>query len=161
MADPVLEPLTIKKLTLRNRVVSTSHAPGYAENGRPKARYQLYHEEKARGGIGMTMFGGSSNIAPDSASVFGGQIYVGDDGIIPYFQEFSERVHRHGAALICQITHMGRRTVWNADNWVPTIAPSRIREHQHSVCRQRLWDRLRGFHNGVFLADRSDRRERR
>ena len=72
MADPVLEPLTIKKLTLRNRVVSTSHAPGYAENGRPKARYQLYHEEKARGGIGMTMFGGSSNIAPDSASVFGG-----------------------------------------------------------------------------------------
>ncbi|MBN36349.1 MAG: N-methylproline demethylase [Rhodospirillaceae bacterium] len=131
MADPLLQPLTIKNLTLRNRVVSTSHAPGYAQDGRPKARYQLYHEEKARGGIGMTMFGGSSNIAPDSASVFGGQIYVGDDGIIPYFQEFSERVHKHGAALVCQITHMGRRTVWHADNWVPTIAPSRIREHQH------------------------------
>ena len=77
------------------------------------------------------MFGGSSNVAPDSASVFGGQIYVGDDAVIPWFQEFSERIHRHGAALICQITHMGRRTVWHADNWVPTIAPSRIREPQH------------------------------
>jgi len=131
MTDPLLTPFTIKKLTLRNRVVSTSHAPGHAQDGRPKARYQLYHEEKARGGIGMTMFGGSSNVAPDSASVFGGQIYVGDDGIIPYFQEFSERVHKHGAALICQITHMGRRTVWHADNWVPTIGPSRVREPQH------------------------------
>jgi len=29
------------------------------------------------------------------------------------------------------------------------------------VCRQRLWDRLSGFHKGVFLAHRSDRRERR
>jgi 2,4-dienoyl-CoA reductase-like NADH-dependent reductase (Old Yellow Enzyme family) len=131
MTDPLLQPFTIKKLTLRNRVVSTSHAPGYARDGRPKERYQRYHEEKARGGIAMTMFGGSSNIAPDSASVFGGQIYVGDDGIIPFFQQFSQRVHSHGAALICQITHMGRRTVWHADNWLPTIAPSRIREHQH------------------------------
>lgn len=131
MTDPILQPLTIKKLTLRNRVVSTSHAPGYAVDGRPGERYQRYHEEKAKGGLALTMFGGSSNIAADSASVFGGQIYVGDDGIIPYLQQFSERVHRHGAALICQITHMGRRTVWHADNWVPTIAPSRIREHQH------------------------------
>ncbi len=131
MTDPILQPLTIKKLTLRNRVVSTSHAPGYAVDGRPGERYQRYHEEKAKGGLALTMFGGSSNIAADSASVFGGQIYVGDDGIIPYLQQFSERVHRHGAALICQITHMGRRTVWHTDNWVPTIAPSRIREHQH------------------------------
>ena len=68
---------------------------------------------------------------PNSASVFGGQIYVGDDSIIPCFQDFSQRIHRHGAALICQLTHMGRRTVWHAGNWVPTIAPSRVREPQH------------------------------
>ena len=129
--DPILEPFTLKHLQLRNRIISTSHAPGYAEDGKPKQRYQLYHEEKAKGGIALTMFGGSSNIAPDSASVFGGQIYVGDDSIIPYFERFSERIHRHGAGLICQITHMGRRTVWNADHWLPTLASSRVREPQH------------------------------
>lgn len=129
--DPVLMPFELKGLRLKNRIMSTSHAPGYAEEGRPKLLYQLYHEEKAKGGVALTMFGGSSNIAPDSASVFGGQIYVGDDGILPYFKEFAHRVHRHGAALICQITHMGRRTVWNADHWLPTIAPSRVREPQH------------------------------
>ncbi len=130
-ADPLLQPFRLKGLTLKNRIMSTAHAPGYAEDGKPGLRYQLYHEEKAKGGLALTMFGGSSNVAPDSASVFGGQIYVGDDAIIPVFQEFSQRIHRHGAALICQITHMGRRTVWHADNWVPTIGPSRIREPQH------------------------------
>lgn len=131
MSDPLLQPFRLKGLTLKNRIMSTSHAPGYAEDGKPDLRYQLYHEEKAKGGLALTMFGGSSNVAPDSASVFGGQIYVGDDAVIPYFQAFSERIHRHGAALICQITHMGRRTVWHADNWVATIGPSRLREPQH------------------------------
>ena len=129
--DPVLQPFELKALTLRNRIVSTSHAPGYAEHGKPTLMYQRYHEEKIKGGAAMTMFGGSSNVAPDSASVFGGQIYVGNDTIIPHFQAFSGRIHQHGGALICQITHMGRRTVWNADNWLPTIAPSRVREPQH------------------------------
>ncbi len=129
--DPVLRPFRLRHVALRNRILSTSHAPGYAEDGKPKERYQRYHEEKARGGIALTMFGGSSNVAPDSTSVFGGQIDVGDDSIIPYFEAFAERIHRHGAALICQITHMGRRTVWNAGHWLPTIAPSRVREPQH------------------------------
>ena len=129
--DPLLQPFRLRGLTLRNRVLSTAHAPGYAEGGRPALRYQRYHEEKAKGGLALTMFGGSSNVALDSAAVFGGQINAGDDGIIPYFLEFSERIHRHGAALMCQLTHMGRRTVWHADNWLATIAPSRVREPQH------------------------------
>ena len=128
--DPLLEPLALKHLTLRNRILSTSHAPSYVEDGMPQERYQLYHEAKALGGIGLTMFGGSSNIAPDSPSVFG-QIYIGDDRIIPHLQRFSERIHRQGAALMCQITHMGRRTTWQGGDWLPVIAPSRVREPAH------------------------------
>jgi 2,4-dienoyl-CoA reductase-like NADH-dependent reductase (Old Yellow Enzyme family) len=125
--DPLLQPLKIKGLTIKNRIISTSHAISYAVDGKPKERYQLYQEEKARGGIGLTMFGGASNVAPDSPSVFG-QIYAGDDSIIPYFQEMAGRIHRHGAAAMCQLTHMGRRTSNLVGNWVPTIAPSYIRE---------------------------------
>ena len=128
--DPLLQPFQLKHLRLKNRILSTSHEPAYAEDGKPKLRYQLYHEEKAKGGIALTMFGGSSNVAPDSPSVFG-QLYVGDDSIIPYFQQMTERVHRYGAALMCQITHMGRRTVWNSGDWLPTIAPSMVREPAH------------------------------
>ncbi|WP_137390252.1 FAD-dependent oxidoreductase [Rhodoligotrophos defluvii] len=128
--DPLLEPLTIAHLTLKNRVMSTSHAISYGEDAKPKERYQLYHEEKAKGGIGLTMFGGSSNVSPDSGSVFG-QLYVGDDSIIPYFREFAERVHRHGTAIMCQLTHLGGRSHWRADNWLPTVSPSRYREPSH------------------------------
>ena len=61
--DPLLQPLQLKHLTLKNRVMSTSHEPAYSEGGLPKERYQLYHEEKAKGGIGLTMFGGGTLVA--------------------------------------------------------------------------------------------------
>lgn len=128
--DPLLQPLTIRTLTLKNRVMSTSHASGMDDQNMPDLRYQRYHEEKAKGGLALTMFGGSSNIAPDSPSVFR-QLNAGTDAIIPYFQEFSERIHQHGAALMCQITHMGRRGDAQAAEWLPTIAPSAVREDLH------------------------------
>ena len=128
--DPLLQPFKLRHLTLKNRVMSTSHACGLHDSGMPGDRYQAYHAEKAKGGIALTMFGGSSNVAPDSPSVFE-QLYVGDNKIIPYLQQFSERVHSHGAALMCQITHLGRRGDAHSDNWLPTIAPSPLRERLH------------------------------
>ena len=126
----LFSPLTIRGRTFRNRVLSTGHAPGYPEGGRPKERYQAYHEEKAKGGVGLSIFGGSSNVSRESGSIYG-QIYLGDDGIVPYFREFSARMHKHGAALMCQMTHMGRRTGWAAGDWLPTMGPSVVRDPAH------------------------------
>ena len=81
--DPLLRPLRIKHVTFRNRVMSTSHASTHDAGGMPAEKYQRYHEEKAKGGIGLTMFGGSSNVSPDSGSVFG-QLSVAEDRIIPH-----------------------------------------------------------------------------
>lgn len=127
-AEALLRPLTIKGLTIRNRVMSTSHAPGYGVDGKPQERYQRYHEEKARGGIGLTMFGGSSSVAADSPAAPWNQISVADDSVVPFFRSFSDRIHRHGATLMIQLTHMGRRTKWDTENWFPTVAPSPRRE---------------------------------
>ena len=80
MSDPLLTPLTVAGVTIRNRIFSTSHTPGYAEDGLATDRYLLYHREKARGGIGLTMIGGSTNVAPDSPSIWG-QLYAGDDAV--------------------------------------------------------------------------------
>lgn len=128
--DPLLQPLKLKHLVLRNRIMSTSHACGLEEGGMPKTAYQLYHAEKAKGGLALSMFGGSSNIDRDSPNIFR-QLNVGTDEIIPYFQEFSSRLHAHGAALMCQITHLGRRGDSFAGDRLPTIAPSIIRETLH------------------------------
>ena len=64
--DPLLQPFQLKGLTLRNRVFSSSHEPAYSVDGMPKDRYRLYHVEKAKGGIGMTMTAGSAVVAEDS-----------------------------------------------------------------------------------------------
>ena len=128
--DPLLEPFRLGHVQLRNRIFSSSHAPGYNTDGIPNERYMAYHEEKAKGGIGLTMIGGSSNVSPDSASLWG-QLYFGSDAIIDPLSEMTERIHRHGTAVMCQITHMGRRNVSNDGDWLPLIAPSPIREPMH------------------------------
>ena len=117
--DALLKPLTIKHLTIRNRIMGSSHAPAYGKDGKPQERYQLYHEEKAKGGIGLAMFGGSSSVSIDSPASMWSQLSVADDSIIPYFKQFSARLHRHGARLMCQLTHMGRRTRWDTSWRVP------------------------------------------
>jgi len=128
--DPLFQPLRIKHLTLKNRIMSTSHASGMDDDGMPAERYQRYHEEKAKGGLALTMFGGSSNVAADSPSVFD-QLRIDNDRIIPHLQSFSERIHAQDAALMCQITHLGRRGDSTNDNWLPTLAPTSVRETLH------------------------------
>ncbi|MBM3573845.1 MAG: N-methylproline demethylase, partial [Alphaproteobacteria bacterium] len=96
----LLSPMTLGGLSLKNRVFSAAHAPGYVTGGVPGSRYQLYHEEKAKGGLALTMFGGSANVARDSGSIFG-QIYLGSDAIVPHFKAFADRIHRHDCALMC------------------------------------------------------------
>ncbi len=129
-SDPLLQPFTLGSLTLRNRIFSSAHAPGYNTDGTPSERYVAYHEEKAKGGIGLTMIGGSSNVSIDSASLWG-QLHFGSDAIVDPLAEMTERIHRHGTAVISQMTHMGRRNVSSDGDWLPLVAPSPIREPMH------------------------------
>jgi 2,4-dienoyl-CoA reductase-like NADH-dependent reductase (Old Yellow Enzyme family) len=139
--DALLEPFRLKHLIIRNRIMSTSHATGYPAEGMPAERYQAYQEAKAAGGIGLTMFGGSSAVSPDCRAAFG-QINAATDAVIPHFQKLAERVQRHGAAVMCQISHMGRRSRWDAANWLAPVAPSALREPEHRSFPKEMepWD---------------------
>ena len=129
-SDPLLQPFRLKHLTLRNRIMSTSHACGLAEGGMPGERYQRYHEAKARGGIALTMFGGSSNVSPESAWQLP-QIELHDERVVEHFRRFSQRIHAHGAALMCQVSHVGGRGEAYAGAALPPIGPSPVRETLH------------------------------
>jgi 2,4-dienoyl-CoA reductase-like NADH-dependent reductase (Old Yellow Enzyme family) len=128
--DPLLQPYRLKHLTLRNRIMSTAHEPAYSEDGLPKERYRLYHEEKAKGGIALTMTAGSAVVAPDSPEAFG-NLHAYRDEIVPWLRELADACHEHGAAVMMQITHLGRRTGWNKADWLPVLAPSPVREPAH------------------------------
>ena len=83
--DPLLQPYQLKHLTLKNRVMSTSHEPAYSEDGMPKERYRLYHAEKAKGGMALTMTAGSAIVSRDSPAAFG-NLHVYDDRIVPWLK---------------------------------------------------------------------------
>jgi len=128
--DPLLSPFQLGRLTLRNRVMSTAHEPYYSEDGMPKDRYRLYHVEKARGGVAMTMTAGSATVSPDSPPVFGNLLAYKDE-IVPWLRRLTDECHEHGSAVMIQITHLGRRTAWNKADWLPVLAPSAVREPAH------------------------------
>ncbi len=128
--DPLLQSFQLGKVSLRNRLMSTAHAPGYIEDRMPKQRYRLYHQAKAKGGLGLTMFGGSCTVSPDSPAAFA-QIDLSHDGVTPWIKELAQAVHDEGAAIMCQITHLGRRTAFDVEHWLPPVAPSGIPERPH------------------------------
>ena len=138
--DPLLQPFRLKHLTLRNRIMSTSHASGLTEGGLPGERYQRYHEEKARGGLALTMFGGSSNVSPDSAWSLS-QIELHDERVVEHFRRFSRRIHAHGAALMCQVSHVGGRGEAYAGAALPPIGPSPVRETLHRAFAREMDER--------------------
>jgi N-methyl-L-proline demethylase len=129
-SDPLLQPFQLRHLKLRNRIMTTAHEPAYAEDGMPKDRYRLYHVERARGGIALTMTAGSAVVAPDSPPAFG-NLHAYKDEIVPWLGRLAEECHAHGAAVMIQITHLGRRTTWAQADWLPVLAPSPIREPAH------------------------------
>ena len=142
--DPLLQPYELKGLRLRNRVFSSAHEPAYSEDGMPKDRYRLYHEEKAKGGIGLTMTAGSAVVAEDSPPAFG-NLHAYDDAIVPWIRRLTDGVHEHGAACMIQITHLGRRTGWAQHDWLPVIAPTPLREPAHRSIPKEAedWDIVR------------------
>jgi N-methyl-L-proline demethylase len=130
MTDPLLQPFQLKHLTLKNRIFSTAHEPAYSEGGRALGRYRLYHEEKAKGGLAMTMIGGSTVVARDSPQAFG-NLLAFDPDLVADFRELAQAVHAHDCAIMCQLTHLGRRTSWSRADWLPVISASREREPAH------------------------------
>jgi 2,4-dienoyl-CoA reductase-like NADH-dependent reductase (Old Yellow Enzyme family)/thioredoxin reductase len=128
--DPLLQPFRLKHLVLRNRIMSTSHEPAYSEDGMPKDRYRAYHVEKARGGLALTMTAGTAVVSPDSPPAFG-NLFAYRDDIVPWLRRMTDEIHEHGAAAMIQISHLGRRTGWGQDDWLPVLAPSPIREPAH------------------------------
>jgi 2,4-dienoyl-CoA reductase-like NADH-dependent reductase (Old Yellow Enzyme family)/thioredoxin reductase len=128
--DPLLQPFQLKHLTLKNRIMSTAHEPAYSEDGMPKDRYRLYHLEKAKGGIAMTMTAGSAITAEDSPAPFG-NLHAYKDEIVPWLKRLADDCHAEGCAVMIQLTHLGRRTNWNKADWLPVLAPSPVREPAH------------------------------
>ena len=128
--DPLLQPFKLKHLTLKNRIMTTSHEPAYPENGMPADRYAAYHEERAKAGIALAMTAGSAAVSRDSPPVFNNVLAYKDE-VVPWIKQLTDRCHEHGCAVMIQLTHLGRRTSWNKGDWLPSVSSTKHREPAH------------------------------
>ena len=153
--DPLLQPYRLKHLTLKNRIMTTSHEPAYPEDGMPKDRYRAYHAERARAGVAMTMTAGSAAVSRNSPPVFN-NILAWKDEVVPWMRKLADECHDHGCAVMIQLTHLGRRTHWNKGDWLPAVSPSHEREAAHRAFPKKLedWDIAR------IITDYADAAER-
>jgi 2,4-dienoyl-CoA reductase-like NADH-dependent reductase (Old Yellow Enzyme family)/NADPH-dependent 2,4-dienoyl-CoA reductase/sulfur reductase-like enzyme len=129
-SDPLLQPYQLKHLRLRNRIVTTAHEPAYTEDGLPKDRYRAYHEERAKGGVAMVMTAGSASVSRDSPPAFG-NVLAWKDEVVPWMARLADACHQHGAAVMIQLTHLGRRTRWDKGDWLPVLGAGPDREPAH------------------------------
>lgn len=139
--DPLLQPYELKHLTIRNRIMTTSHEPAYPEDGLPKDRYRAYHVERAKGGVGLTMTAGSAIVSHDSPPAFN-NILAYRDEVVPWMKKLTDACHDHGAAVMIQLTHLGRRTRWDKGDWLPSLSSTSEWEPAHRAFPKLIesWD---------------------
>ncbi len=153
--DALLQPYQLKHLTLKNRIMTTSHEPAYPEDGMPKERYRAYHEMRAKAGVALTMTAGSATVSRDSPPVFN-NILAYKDEVVRWMGELTDACHTHGCAVMIQLTHLGRRTGWNKGDWLPSVSSSHYREPAHRAFPKKVED----FDIERIVADYADAAER-
>ncbi|OOY20379.1 N-methylproline demethylase [Thioclava sp. DLFJ5-1] len=154
-SDPLLQPYQLKHLTLKNRLMITSHEPAYPEDGMPKDRYRAYHVERARAGVALTMTAGSASVARDSPPVFN-NILAWKDEVVGWMKELTDACHEHDCAVMIQLTHLGRRTRWDKADWLPVVSSSHEREASHKAFPKKAedWDIARIIEDYADAAER-------
>ena len=121
--------LELRGRTLRNRIVSTPHATGWSHSGLIDQREVDYHVRKAEGGAALVMTFGSACVDPSTQASYG-SIALWDERNEPMLRALADGVHRHGALIMTQLTHMGRRG-HSVTSGIPLRAPSDLPEGSH------------------------------
>ena len=107
----LFSPLTIKHMTVRNRVAMPPMGTNYGgAMGDFTDEHIRYYEKRAEGGTGLIIV---ENACVDFPVGSNGttQIRLDHDRYIPNLYKLTERLHRQGAAVAIQINHSGASAV--------------------------------------------------
>ncbi len=125
----LLSPGKIGTLDLKNRIAVTAMGVSLSEDdGTVGERLIAYHEEQARGGVGL-IISGVAGVAWPVGCVAMGQTAISDDRFIPGLKALTDRVHQHGAKIAVQLHHGGlvagySHARWGHPLWAPGYPPA-------------------------------------
>jgi 2,4-dienoyl-CoA reductase-like NADH-dependent reductase (Old Yellow Enzyme family)/thioredoxin reductase len=121
----LFNPITINGMELKNRMMVSAMVTQYCgEDGFANEQYIKYHETKAKGGWGLII---TENypVAPKTGSYARMAALYTDEHIAGH-KELTDRVHKAGGKICCQLYHGGATTPFKTFNQ-QSVAPSHIR----------------------------------
>ena len=103
----IFEPMTIRRMTVKNRIVMTPMGTNYGEqNGEMSFLHINYYEQRAKGGTGLLIVENASVDSPQGSNGTT-QLRIDLDNYIPRLFKLCENVHKHGACIAIQLNHAG------------------------------------------------------
>ncbi len=101
------KPLTIRGITLRNRIVMPPMNTNFAEtDGSVNEQFTRYYVERGKGQVGLIIV--SSAYIDPAAKKRSGALLLHDDRFIPGLGAFTTAIHATGARVLQQLNHNGR-----------------------------------------------------
>ena len=106
-------PITIRGLTIRNRILSTGHDTTLPTDGTVNDALIAYHQARARGGVGLivTQVAGVHETARYTSHL----LMATDDDCIEGYRRLADACHAEGAKVFSQLFHPGREIMETAD----------------------------------------------
>lgn len=116
----LFEPMRIKKLELKNRIVMSAHGSGYAtREGDITPRHIYYHARRDKG-IGLDIL----EISAVGPRYVPNQPNLSEDRFVPGFKKLVNEVHKHDTVFLMQLQHPGRETHPIIADGYPPVGPS-------------------------------------
>ena len=120
----LFDPIKIKGLSLKNRLVMPPMATGFAtEDGGATDRHIAHYVARARGGVGLIIIEHTFVAKDGKASK--GQLGLDDDKLIPGLKRLVDAIHAEGTKVIIQLNHVGAAASRNATGQQP-VGPSEV-----------------------------------
>ena len=122
MYNHIFEPLTIRRMTMKNRVMMTPMGTNFAgQNGEINEKHIKYYEQRAKGGTGLIMVENASVSSPEGSNGTT-QLRIDHDSYIPGLYNLTETVHKYGACIGIQINHAGASAMSSRTGMQPVSA---------------------------------------
>ena len=105
----LLEPITIKNITLKNRMVIPAICGDTADNGYVTQATRDYYTARARGKWGLIVFEATAPRFPGGV-ILPKVLGISDDKYIPGLKEVVDDIHAEGVPVVIQLVDGGRQT---------------------------------------------------
>jgi len=130
--EALFQPLQIRSLELRNRIVMSPMTRGFCPDGVPTDAVATYYRRRAEGGVGLIV---TEGVAVDDPAALG-DAGLGENNIpllgsaasVEGWRKVVAGVHAHGGKIIPQLWHQGvmRKPGTGPYPDVPSVSPSGI-----------------------------------